>query len=526
MFSRAVQTVSSALRRKGNAGGIYAPAGSGGWGTLFSFSGIGNRATGQVQLNESERLQNNVGVVHTAVLRIAEDVSSLKVTVEISKRGGRWVADPQHPLQQLLTQPVPWAEGTELRHVLQQHLCLLGRAAVLVVDGTHGQPRELHLLYPQRLDALPDPVNFISQYRYQGLGGMQQYFPAFTTKPDPSGLSVLEVRIPEPTNPYGGNSAVQAGSNSITLDSEIRAYARFYFANNAVPGAVLESDQAYPGPVAAQAQKDSWNEQYQGVYNAGKLAPLWGGLKLKSIAPAFKDLAFPEITRATRQDILMHFGVPGPVLGYTDTGALGADTFSAARSVYQSQTLDPHRKRLERFFNRLATRWPGCRVVIESPVDDDLARLEKRRLDETGAGLLSRKEYRAAAGYEEDGQPDVWTMPRGTQVYHGLAPEDIAEPVAGETAPAEAQAPPEDKGAVAARYRTLWASEYRRLKHASETERPHLPAEFAQRWAAEGESLATLAGELRLAALNRSGGDLAKAYEALKAEASALAEAR
>lgn len=522
ILTRARDALTAGLRRKGSAGSLYAPGGSGGgWTGIFSLGGIANRVTGHVALNEEQRLEHNVGVVHVAVNRIAEDVSSLRVTVEVAKRGGRWVPDPSHPLQQLLDQPVPWAEGTELRHVLQQHLCLLGRAAVLVVDGTGGEPRELHLLYPQRLVAIPDPVNFISMYRYQGLGGLQQYFPAFAPKPSASGLGVMELRVPEPTNPYAGSSGVQAGANSITLDAEIRAYARFYFANNAMPGAVLESEQPHPGTEGARNQRETWNEQYQGVYNAGKIATLWGGLKLRTMAPAFKDLAFPEITKASRQDILMHFGVPGPVVGYTDTGALGADTFSAAKAVYQSQTLDPHRKRLERFFNRLAARWPGTRVVVESPVEEDVAALEKRQLEEVKAGAISREEYRAARGYEPDGQPNLWLIPGSLKVLHGLTAEDVA---AAPTPDPQPNAPPETEQVKAARYRELWADEYRQLRDAAPDDRYAAGQACRARWQAEGEVVAASADAMRLAALEASRGDLVLAYEALKAEARTLAQ--
>ena len=171
ILSRAVSTVSSALRGKGSAGNLYAPNGVGSWQSVFQ---VGNRATGQVRLTEQERLQSNVGVVHAAVNRIAEDVSSLTVTVETYQRkqgGSKWLPDETHPLNALLDNPCAALDGVSLRHVLQQHLCLLGRAALLVVDGTGGVPAELHVLYPQRLDAIPDPVTFIAGYRYLSLSG-------------------------------------------------------------------------------------------------------------------------------------------------------------------------------------------------------------------------------------------------------------------------------------------------------------------------------------------------------------------
>ena len=500
-----LQRIASGLTRRTPASpSLYAPHG-GAWTPLF---GLGGRGTGTVSLTPEAQLAQNLGVVHVATHRIAEDIASLPVRVEVKKRGQGWVEDPQHPLAALLAHPCAAFDGHSLRYVLQLHLCLLGRAALLVVDGSRGEPRELHVLFPHRLTLIPDPVEYVRGYRYRSDAGTELTFPPFRDRPDPSGLGVLEVRVPGATSAYAGTSTVQAGAHSITLDAEVRAYARFYFANNAVPGAVLESDQPYPGVEAAAALRESWNETYQGMYNSGKIAPLWGGLKLRSIAPAFKDLAFPEISKATRQDILMHFGVPSPVVGYTDTGALGADTFSAALHVYQSQTLDAHRKRLERFFAPLAQRWPGCRVVIESPVEEDVAALEKRQLDELRTGAISREEYRTARGYLPDDQPNVWFVPSTTTVQHSLSPPEEAAP----------PNPPPD----AARYRQMWSAEYRLLRDADDPARAAREAQT--RWEAEGARIATRAARLRQAALQSSAGDLRTAYEALKAEARLLLE--
>lgn len=520
LLTRISSALTGGTRRKGTGGTLYAPHGTGGWTSVFNLAG--QRATGTTRLSAGDQLAQNIGVVHAAVNRIADDISSLDVRVEVQRRGRGWVRDDQHPLALLLAQPCAAFDGPSLRHVLQQHLSLTGRAALLVVDGLGGQPRELHVLYPHLLDPIPHPVEYVSAYRYTSLSGTQTYHPPFRDRPDASGVTVLDSRVPDPSNPYAGNSIVQAAGHSITLDSEVRAYARFYFANNAVPGAVLESDQGYPGPDAAAALRDSWNATYQGMYNSGKIAPLWGGLKLKTIAPAFKDLQFPEITKSTRQDILMHFGVPGPVLGYTDTGALGADTFKAALSVYQKQTLDPHRRRLQALLNRLAARWPGTRVQIESPVEEDIAALEKRQLEEFRTGAISRAEYRGARGYEIDDQPNVWLLPTGVQVVHSLDPTETSTPPPS-TPPTDG----EPRAQRAQRYRLLWADEYRTLRDAPPDPDARRAAGEAcrARWQAEGPQVADLADRMRLAALNAAHGDLVTAYEALKAEARALADA-
>jgi HK97 family phage portal protein len=499
-----------ALTRKTAPASLYPQTGYGSWTHVLLG---GNRAGRNLTLNESERLTlGNFGIARAATLRIAEDIAALQARVETRDSQGKWKAVPEHPLQTLIDRPKPWLSGHDLRQTLTQHAVLLGRFALLIQDGTGGLPEELDVLYPHHLEALPHEVRFIGAYRYRTLAGKLTYFNPF----DPlqrsiDGLSVLEVRIPDPGNPYAGNSTVQAAGNSINLSAEIHAFSRYYFANNAVPGLMLESEKSYPGPDAARAMRDEWNEGYQGAINAGKAAFLWEGLSAKVLAPAFKELAFPELARATTDDILTLFGVPASILGATRTGSLAGNAADAERKAYQQFTLDPHRRRLQAALNRLAERYgPGVRVVIESPVEADLIQEEKDRRARYMAGIISRKEYRAEAGLPDDGQPDVYAVPSGIRFVTSIS--DAAQPAQ----PVAQALPSGDERARAARYRSLFAAERKRLDESGAIT-PELEASFQAAWEREGGTqLAERAATVRSFALNKA--DPITAYEALKSD--------
>lgn len=497
IFQRAI----SAVRGERSSAPLYPQTGTGGggWSSIFS----GTRSHGVPRLNEQQRLEQNVGYVAIAAHRVAEDVSHLRVTVEVLKRGGRWVPDPAHPLQRLIDYPTEYLSGAELRYLLVTHRLLLGRMAALVQSGS--APEELHPLYPHLLELQPHPTEFVSGYRYRAPGGHQQLFMPYRPSGPLHEHSVLETRVMGPADPYSTMSPVQASANSIAVDNEVRAYARFYYANNAMPGVVLESDQPHPGADKAGAMKAAWNDTYQGMFNAGKVATLFGGLKLRATAPAFKDLAFPETTRATRNDILAAMGVPAPILGISEPGALGAEVFRAAKEVYQSTTLDSHRRALEGLYNQLARRWPNTRVVIESPVEDDLEALEQVRQWQVGQGIITRGEYRAGAGLEDDGHGELWLVAGTWQPTLETAVETTPEPEP--TATDTGGVDPEITRARASRYRAAFAAEYRAAKRNEPL--PDL-------WADESQDVREAATRLRSAALERA--DLVTAYEALKSE--------
>jgi HK97 family phage portal protein len=504
-----------------------------GW---VGFGGNWRRGVNQF-LSDWERVTSSFGWVRRAVVQKADDLSALAVTVEV-RRGKDWIATPDHPLAQLMRQPNPWISWNDFCHIWSQHMDLLGKAAWLVIEDAKGLPLELHALYPFRLCPEPDPIHYINRWRYNALNGQVQYYADFGGKPDPSGLEVLYSRVPDPTNPYSGDSTVQAAGASIGLDAEIRSYAKFYFAQNATPGLVMETDQPYPGPEVARAMAEDWNQNYQGAVNAGKTARLWGGFRLKSTAPAFKDLEFAALSNASKIDIFAHFGVPLSVVGDNSKGSLGGQAADAERLTYQRHTLEPARRRLELHLNRLAARYgQDVRVVVESAIDEAIEQKQEEMHWRYMNGIISRSEYREWAGEEPDGQPDVYLIPGTSVVVHSFeseeSPKPKAQPISAKIefpaleASKEGDEPPvvssptpgpdEPTKARKRRFRAQFASEYQRLK-ARGLDRPDeiLEAQFAAEWEALGLGLAPVASKLRNFALAKS--DRVTAFEALKSD--------
>lgn len=484
-----------------------------GGGTWFSF-GAGQRRSGHLNLTAQQQLATQWGWVYRAVTQKADDIALLKVDAE-TRQGKKWQIAPDHPLQTLIDSPNPWTTGFEFRHLSQQHMELLGRMAWLVIEGRGGVPAELHTLYPQLLDPLPHPTDYLAGWRYRSLSGQQINFPNYDPeRPAPDGVSVLALHIPHPANPYRPNSPAAAAADAIDLDAEIKSFARFYYQNNTMLGGVLETDARWPGIEKSRAMMAEFNEAFQGVTNAGKTAYLWENLKYKSITPALKDLDFTNLTQATKQDIFDHFGVPLSIVGTAEKGALGGNAVDSERHKYQRHSLLPASVRLGSLYQKLARRY-GVDVwaSVENPVEENLEAKRELWLKDLERGLISRKEYRDLVGYEPDTQPDVYILGNSFTVRDTLLP--VTPPQLEPPTPTPPEPDPEAERRLQNALRGHFASEYRQLRNGATLET--LEAEF-------DDELALLAPGLELGRVRRlrrwavERGGLVVGYELMKAD--------
>lgn len=477
-----------------------------------TYSRFGRR----VQFTETEQLRSNLGWVRTATHRISSDVSALEVSVEVKSRDGEWKRDDTHPLARLLAKPNDNENGPTVRFALQQHGLLTGRMCLMVTDGTRGEPADLEVIPPPNCVPERTPGTRDMQFRVTLDTGKTVVLRPFDTRPDALGVTLLESKVPHPDpmqSLWRGNGALAGAGWSVELHNEIQAYSTYFFRNNAVPGAVAESPDAYPGKDKADAQRDDFNEKFQGVINAGKVGFLWGGLKLRVLAPEFKSLDYPALNNATRDDILGHFGTPASLFGVKAAGNLGGNASENETKIYQQFTLESHRLRLQAMLNALAARFgDNVRVVIETAVAEDRKALETRWLREYQSGILSRLEYRERLGYHDD-KIDGYVLPRNLVFVEKL--EALPAPPAQPPTPA-LPAPQEDAARVwQDRFRAAFAGEYRRVRDTSLERRDVLIRDLDVEWKRLHPDLAPVAARMRAYALE-NGATLVDAYEALK----------
>lgn len=314
----------------------YAPAGARGIGSLLA------RPTGmQTQM----RAQGTSGVLYAIVDRIITSYSQVEWKLYRKAPSGLEedrVEVTRHAALDLWNQPNPFMTGPAFRETAQQHEELVGEQWWLVARNPNASiPLELWPVRPDRMEPVPDPEQFISEYRYLGPSG--EVVPLRLDE-------VIFQRRPSPLDPYRGLGPVQ----TVMLDLDSVRYGvewnRNFFLNSAEPGGIIEVDKRLDDDEFNEA-RDRWAEQHRGVSNAHRVAILENGLKWVGNKFSQRDMQFVELSQVGDEKIRTAFGFPKPMLGSVDdVNRANAD---AAELVFGRWLLVP---RLERTKAALNTR--------------------------------------------------------------------------------------------------------------------------------------------------------------------------
>ncbi|MGA6223478.1 head maturation protease, ClpP-related [Streptomyces umbrinus] len=240
-----------------------------------------------------------------------------------------------HAALDLINKPNEFFTRQELVESTQQHIDLTGEGW-WVITRNPGSPLPLELwpVRPDRMAPIPDPLDFISGYTY--------------TSPDGRELrleveDVIQIRMPNPLDPYRGMGPVQSILTEIDASRYSAEWNRNFFLNSAEPGGILEVDKHLTDPEFNEA-RDRWSEQHKGVSNAHRVALLENGIKWVNRAFSQRDMQFAELRAVSRDVMREAFGAPAFVLG--EVGDVNRATADASKALFAEQLTVP---RLERF---------------------------------------------------------------------------------------------------------------------------------------------------------------------------------
>jgi hypothetical protein len=153
---------------------------------------------------------------------------------------------------------------------------------------------------------------------------------------------VIQIRMPNPLDPYRGMGPVQSVLTEIDASRYSAEWNRNFFMNSAEPGGIIEVPNGL-GDTEFDQLRERWNEQHKGVANAHRVAILehgkWVDRKLTQ-----RDMQFAELRSVSRDVIREAFGAPAFVLG--EVGDVNRATAEAAKVLFAEQLTVP---RLERF---------------------------------------------------------------------------------------------------------------------------------------------------------------------------------
>ncbi|MEU1372992.1 phage portal protein [Streptomyces triculaminicus] len=362
----------------------------------------------------------------------------------------------RHAALDLWNKPNAFYTRQENIEIVQQHIDLTGEGWWVIARNPRSPlPLELWPVRPDRMQPVPHPTDFLSGYMYTGPGGEQI---ALRTE------DVIQLRMPNPLDPYRGMGPVQAILTDLDSARYSAEWNRNFFLNGAEPGGIIQVDKRLSDDEFDELTA-RWNEQHKGIANAHRVALIeqgqWVDRKLSQ-----RDMQFAELRSVSRDVIREAFGIPAFALG--EVADVNRATAEASKTWFAEYLTVPRLERIKGALNNdlLPLYGPDAARTLEfdycTPVPAD-GEAENAALvaKATAAQALIEAgaygpEVLAAVGLPEIafGQPDAdpdreLLIKLVTAAPAALAPLilpllgiDVPEPPAPEPPSAPAAAPP------------------------------------------------------------------------------------
>lgn len=348
-----------------------------------------------------EGYQQNA-IVYRCVNEIAQGASSVPFKVFDGD-----IELDNHPLIDLLNRPSPQFAGVEFFQGVYSHLLLAGNSYVLKTMVS-GQPRELHILRPDRMRIKPSKTRIPDAYEYVLNGKVVESWDA---DPDTGASEVKHFKTWHPQDDYYGLSPLSAGAVDVDQHNMSAKHNYNLLLNGARPsGAVIFKPKDDSGMTVQltegqrQQLMSDLDLRFSGSSNAGRTMLLEGDFDFKEMGLSPKDMDFIQMKNMTARDIALVFGVPSQLVGVPDNQTY--NNVSEARLALYEDTIIPLLKRVESDLNEWLGNDFNENVNIQYDIDAIPAMAERRKkiyenvVQAVREGILSRNEARDRLGYE------------------------------------------------------------------------------------------------------------------------------
>ena len=277
----------------------------------------GGRQTTPEGMKRGMEQYTTVSTAYGIISRLAESTAMVDWHLYRKQTDGRRVYREvetrtevtKHAFLDLMAKPNPLMDGAELAETLIQHYDTCGEYWLVAAYGSirAAGPIELWPMRPDRVRIITDPYDALVGYIYVGPDGEQVPLEKEI---------VFQGRHPNPLDIYRGLGPMQALSIKLESNKLQAEYNRNFFLNSAEPGGIIEIEDRLDDDEFRELAA-RWREQHQGVANAHRVAILEQG-KWVERKFSMKDMAFPELAEANREDIREAFGYPKGMTGATE----------------------------------------------------------------------------------------------------------------------------------------------------------------------------------------------------------------
>jgi HK97 family phage portal protein len=337
-------------------------------------------------------------IVYRCVRMIAECAGHVPLLLY----GGEWEIE-SHPILTLVRRPNPHEAWPDFMQRLVGFLLVSGNAYVEVV-AIDGEPRELHLLRPDRVQVVPGPDGWPEAFDYTVAGRTVR----IAGEAIDGVRAVLHVKLFHPTDDHYGLSPLEAAASAIDLHNTASRWNKALLDNSARPSGAIVYTARDGNLTGEQVErlKAELEMGFQGAANAGRPLLLEGGLDWKAMSLSPKDMDFIEARHVAAREIALALGVPPMLLGIPGDNTY-ANLAEAQRTFWRTTVLP--------LVERVASQMSAWLAPIDEralqlrPDLDDLPALAAERealwasLEKTS--FLTDAEKRTLAGFSPTPEP-------------------------------------------------------------------------------------------------------------------------
>jgi len=317
-----------------------------------------------------------------------------------------------HPFLTVWNKPNNFYTGRMFRETVQQHLDLVGEG-IIVLDTIGALIIGMWPVRPDRMQPVKDPDRFMSGWIYTGPDGEEV----------PLELNqVIQIKMPNPGDPYRGMGAVQTVLNDMDAARYSSEWNKNFFINGAKPGGVIEVDYRMSNDEFKDFVR-RWRGQHQGVANAHRVAVLENA-KWKDTQFSMQDMQFVELRNLPRELIREAFAFPKPMLGTVDD--VNRANSDAAKEIMAENITVPRLSRWSDVINTwLVPRFAnGASLVLDfdDPVPINREAADRERTSQSnGAAVLVKAGYDPKDAAQAMGLPEMrWVgIPSGAGTSGG-----------------------------------------------------------------------------------------------------------
>lgn len=331
------------------------------------------RSRGASSRTEQLDAMGSMGTIYAIVTKLASATASADWHLYRKARSGL-DADrteiTKHAAIDVWNHPNAFMTRNEFVEVMQQHLDLSGESEWLVetAPGFEGAgPLGLWPIRPDRMEPVPSATDFLAGWVYSGPDGQQVPLTV---------AEVIQLRSPDPTDPYRGLGPVQTVLADIEGSRFAADYNRNFFLNSGEPGGVLMAPETLTDPEFNDL-RDRWAQTHRGISKAHQVAVLEGGVTYQPTAITQRDMQFSELRTLSSEMVRQAFGFPKPLLGSVDD--VNRANAEAGEYVFSKWLIVPRLDRVKGALNndflpKFGPTADGLEWDYDSPVPaDDVA---------------------------------------------------------------------------------------------------------------------------------------------------------